>query len=271
MKCARRSWKLIAWTRCRVFEWVLFDFCKVRMQKESIKVRWVDTLKSSGTQRNKQRAKGFRRGSNYEGFVNFSATPLEFVKLIILLATDGSQRCRGGGANVQSSPQCTPTSAVHMFMFCARRRKTWLRSPVPHVCVHSIPKNVGSVLSCTETTSCLETATSQPEWLEKGMDAEQSDFMEKFGDQVWAGHETLSKNWWDTEFASFKKHCLHQWWRWWRTTRRKCKEEHVHGNHFKKARHSGVNIWMSRKLECTEVSWTGSTIGQFTGQIYSTL
>ena len=49
----------------------------------------VDTLKGSGIYRSRLVAKEFRRGSKYEGFANFSATPpLELVKLSIpLVAT----------------------------------------------------------------------------------------------------------------------------------------------------------------------------------------
>ena len=72
--------------KMRVFEQVPYEVAKARMQREPIKVRWVDTLKGSGIQRSRLVAKEIRRGSKYEGFANFSATPpLELVKLIISL------------------------------------------------------------------------------------------------------------------------------------------------------------------------------------------
>ena len=56
------------------------------MRKEPIKVRWVDTLNVCGIHRSRLVATECRRGSKYEGFANFSATPpLELVKLIISL------------------------------------------------------------------------------------------------------------------------------------------------------------------------------------------
>ena len=70
----------------RVFERVPHEVAKARMRNEPIKVRWVDTLKGSGTHRSRLVAKEFRRGSKCEGFANFSAAPpLELVKLIISL------------------------------------------------------------------------------------------------------------------------------------------------------------------------------------------
>ena len=72
--------------KMRVFERVPYEVAKAMMRREPIKVRWVDTLKGSGIHRSRLVAKEFRRGSKYEGFVNFSATPpLELVKLIISL------------------------------------------------------------------------------------------------------------------------------------------------------------------------------------------
>ena len=81
-----RFWDHVNGGKMRVFERVPYEVAKARMRKEPNKVRWVDTLKGSGIHRSRLVAKEFRRGSKYEGFANFSATPpLELVKLIISL------------------------------------------------------------------------------------------------------------------------------------------------------------------------------------------
>ena len=66
---------------------------KARMRKGPIKVRWVDTLKGSGIHRSRLVAKEFRRRSKYEGFANFSATPLlETGEIDYLIGGDGTER-----------------------------------------------------------------------------------------------------------------------------------------------------------------------------------
>ena len=94
MKCARRdNWEVDYLNNMRVFERVPHEVAKARMRKEPIKVRWVDTLKGSGIHRSRLVAKEFRRGSKYEGFAKFSATPpLELVKIDHLLGGDGTER-----------------------------------------------------------------------------------------------------------------------------------------------------------------------------------
>ena len=68
----------------KVVERVPYSFIKHRTGKEPLKVRWVDTLKTSGIHRSRLVAKEFRHGSKIDGFMNFSATPLlEMVKLMI--------------------------------------------------------------------------------------------------------------------------------------------------------------------------------------------
>ena len=61
--------------KMRVFERVPCEVAKARMRREPIKVRWVDTLKGSGIHRSRLMAKEFRRGSKYQGFAHFPATP----------------------------------------------------------------------------------------------------------------------------------------------------------------------------------------------------
>ena len=141
-------------------------------------------------------AKEFRRGSKYEGFAKFSATPpLELVKLIIsFLAT--AQRdpvswfgWREHGTNDQIAMMHTEKSRAYFHATFVRNvavgipriRKiegvttrhprccgklggcvcksfdgTRLCSWEPQVRVHSIPKNVASRALCMETISCLE-------------------------------------------------------------------------------------------------------------------
>ena len=58
-----------------VVERVPYSFIKHRTCKEPVKVRWVDTLKTSGIHSSRLVTKEFRRGSKIDGFMNFSATP----------------------------------------------------------------------------------------------------------------------------------------------------------------------------------------------------
>ena len=62
--------------KMEVLERVPYSFIKHWTGKEPIKVRWPDTLKTSGILRSRLVAKEFRRGSKSDGFMNFSATPL---------------------------------------------------------------------------------------------------------------------------------------------------------------------------------------------------
>ena len=58
-------------------------------------------------------AKGFRRGSNYEGFANFSAMPLELVKLIISLVATAHKH-REGWSEYQMSTVHTDISRAYV-------------------------------------------------------------------------------------------------------------------------------------------------------------
>ena len=70
--------------KMKVVARVPYSFVKHRTGKEPIKVRWVDTLKTSGIHRSRLVAKEYRRGPKIDGFTNFSATPLlELVKLMV--------------------------------------------------------------------------------------------------------------------------------------------------------------------------------------------
>ena len=70
--------------KMKVVERVPYSFVKHRTGKELIKVRWVDTLKTSGAHRSRLVAKEFCRGSKIDGFRNFWATPpLKLVGLMI--------------------------------------------------------------------------------------------------------------------------------------------------------------------------------------------
>ena len=59
--------------KMKVVESVPYSFIKHKTGNEPIKVRWEDTLKTSGIHRSKLVAKEFRRGSKFDGFTNFSA------------------------------------------------------------------------------------------------------------------------------------------------------------------------------------------------------
>ena len=72
----------------KVVERVPYSFIKHKTGKEPIKVRWVDTLKTSGIHRTRLVAKEFRRGSKIDGLMGFSATPpLELSKLMISMVS----------------------------------------------------------------------------------------------------------------------------------------------------------------------------------------
>ena len=70
--------------KMKVVERVPYSLVMHRTGMEPLKVRWVDTLKSSGIHWSRLGATEFRCGSKVDGFAVFSATPsLELVKLII--------------------------------------------------------------------------------------------------------------------------------------------------------------------------------------------
>ena len=76
--------------KTKIVERVPHSFITHRTGKEPIKVRWVDTLKTSGIHRSRLVAKEFHRGSKIDGFMNFSATaPLDLVNLVISMVATG--------------------------------------------------------------------------------------------------------------------------------------------------------------------------------------
>ena len=115
--------------KMRDVERVIHLLFRARIGKEPIKVRWVDTLKSSGLQRSRLVGKEFRRGSTVVGFTNFSATPpLELVKLIVLLvATAQQDRAArlGRGTRVQCmNRDDTHTIAERIFTLWGNKMNT---------------------------------------------------------------------------------------------------------------------------------------------------